>query len=375
MKYVFKKKKLTLLVGTADIAGSIVFWPVMIIRKLLNAGKIPKNILVVRLDQTGDCIQAIPFLKSLRFKHPNARISLLVLKNNEFLFISNPAVNSVLTVDSSWFTKTGPDFIKKFFNITSVIKAGGFDMAFDLRGDLRTIAALFFGGVKKISGYGCAGGGFLLDETREYDRELHEMDKNLRLLDEKEISGPVAIDFSQPGEKKAVEFIKTVNADKSIRIIVHPFAGASSKLWGMEKYRLLVEKIFEYNGKAVVFITGGPADAGQWQFFNGTGAINAIAMPIDVSMALIGKCSIFIGSDSFAQYTAAYSGLNTCVISGYTSNYERWKPKIESKKLRIFHKPVECGPCELAVCNQSSHKCMDIITVDEVFESIKNWLK
>jgi ADP-heptose:LPS heptosyltransferase len=39
-----------------------------------------------------------------------------------------------------------------------------------------------------------------------------------------------------------------------------------------------------------------------------------------------------------------------------------------------FSKPVACGPCEKRSCVMEKHECMDIITVEEVFDAVKAWI-
>jgi ADP-heptose:LPS heptosyltransferase len=371
--YVFRKKRLKLLIGAVDLLGSIVFAPFGFLRKAAPVTD-PENIVVLRLDQTGDCVQALPFFEHLKIKYPGAKVTAAVLEGNAFLFRENGDVDNVITPGSSWFVKgknTGFDPVKK---LSGEIKAGRYDLGFDLRGDIRNIALLYFSGVKRIIGYGCAGGGFMLDEEKPYDREMHEMDKNLRLIDEGPLAPPASVKFPESGQKEAEEFIRNSGAGKKLRVIMHPFAGTPSKRWGYKNYRKLADMILELNKEACVIIVGGPVDKGQWMEFERERVINAIGMNREASICIIRSGHVFIGSDSFPQYVAAYSGLKSCIIAGYTSNYDRWRPKTCPEKLAVFTKPVDCGPCELGVCSQPTHNCMDAISVGEVFNKIKGWI-
>jgi heptosyltransferase-2 len=373
-RYVFKKKSLSIIIGAVDLLGRAVFAPVLFFRKILEKGRKPEKILVVRLDQAGDCVQAIPFFEHLRKKYPSASITAAVLEGNAYLFRENTDVDKIITIPVSWFVKGKNVAVKDLLRFCDDIRSSGFDLGFDLRGDIRDIAVMFFCGVKKIIGYGCGGGGFMIDSQLPYDRDMHEIDKNLRLLGEGPLGDAVSMRFPGSGESKAREFIESKGAANKFRIVVHPFAGTPSKLWGYEKYSELIGRILKADNKAAVLITGGPMDAGLWDKFAADGVINAIGLDMNVSIGLIKQCDVFIGSDSFVQYIAAYSGLKSCVIAGYTSKYERWAPKAPAGNTAVFSVPVECGPCELAQCKGKEHKCMDVISVEEVFNRIKGWI-
>ena len=162
--------------------------------------------------------------------------------------------------------------------------------------------------------------------------------------------------------------------DKFI-ITMHPFAGTAAKQWGLDKFRELASKILGAKKNAVIFITGGPQDriyADQFGF--GERTFNAIGLKFAPTISLLKRCGMFIGNDSSLQYFAAYQGVKTCVIYGYTLNPMRWKPKVDPANIEVFSKPAGCGPCELPECVRKTHECMDMITVDEVYRAVEKWL-
>jgi ADP-heptose:LPS heptosyltransferase len=377
-KYVFKKNSLKLLIGAIDIMGFIIFAPFMFFKRMSGKKQEPKKILVVRLDQTGDVIQALPFFAALRKKYPAAHIAALVTKNNEFLLAGGKYADRVFTLDTSWFYKNRKTHLAGVFKLAGEIKKLGFDLGFDLRGDMRNIFFLFLAGAGRICGYSCAGGGFLLDMEKPYDREEHEIDKNLKLID---AAPPAIVNIDFPAAAGDDEFVagllKETGTAGMDRIMIHPFAGGPSRLWGFDKYRQLVDRILETGKNTAVFITGGPEDEKfRNEFRFGPRIIDAIGVKFMPTIALMKKCGLFIGNDSSLQYFAAYSGVKTCVIYGYILNFKRWAPRVKSGNFIAFTRPVPCGPCEKAVCdNKGGHECMELITVDEVFNGIKKWIK
>lgn len=81
-KYVFKNPWKKFIIGIFDIFGYIIFFPLRLFRK---KSFIPEKILVVRLDQIGDMIQALPFIEKLKNKFNSASIYFLCAKETKFL--------------------------------------------------------------------------------------------------------------------------------------------------------------------------------------------------------------------------------------------------------------------------------------------------
>lgn len=374
-KYVFKKRIKRFLMALFDIAGYIIFFPFKFIKKKV---KNPQKILIVRLDQIGDMVQALPFLNAIRKKYKDARIYVLCAKQTEFLLKERKDIEKIFVMENSWFYKEKKVNLKEIFNLIKELKKEKIDIAYDLRGDLRNILLLFLSGVKNIIGYGCAGGGFLLDCEKRYDRDMHEIDKNLFLIDEK--SGEkVVMDFLIPEKNKEEinKFLMEMGIEKyHKKIVIHPFSRAKARLWDFRKYNELIAKIL--NRKEIKIFIVGSKDEQSYsnEFLFNNNIINCIGkFEIQSVIELIRNSDIFIGCNSSLQYFAAYSNIKTCVIYGSSTPYIRWLPKVKNENFVAFSKPVDCGPCELDRCPENKgHKCMKLITVDEVYDTIKKWM-
>lgn len=372
-RYIFKKRWKSGIVHVIDFLGGIIFFPLKF-RKLASE---PESILVVRLDQVGDMIQALPFLNALRQKYPLARITTLCAKPTKFLLEHSPLVDSVIAIESSWFYREKRVTLQELLRVSREIKAAKAELAFELRGDMRNILFLFLSGIKRIHGYGCTGGGFLLAKEFEYQRDEHEVDKNLKLIGEKSrVNITIAFGMNEQAAHEAGLIFNVAGDGK--KIVVHPFTRAASKMWGIDRYKELIGRIKNLSTAITIFIVGSSDEsksvrAFEWdtQLIDCTGKLSFAG-----TLSLIEKADVFIGNDSGPQYMAAYSGKKTCVIYGDTVNYLRWKPKVREEDFIAFSKDVHCGPCESDIClnKKEGHLCMDIITVDEVFGAVKKWL-
>ena len=177
LNYLFKKKWKRSTAGIVDAAGKFIFFFRNFFRK--KPSKVEK-ILVLRLDQMGDIIQTLPFFEKIKQKYPLAKITALVVEGNEFLLKGK--ADNVLTLPGSWFYSEKKLKGAALKDMVEKIYKEKYDIAYDLRGDIRNIVFMFFCGIKWNIGYANGGGGFLLDESIKYDRDMHEIAKNLNFI-------------------------------------------------------------------------------------------------------------------------------------------------------------------------------------------------
>ncbi|MBP7792325.1 MAG: glycosyltransferase family 9 protein [Candidatus Goldbacteria bacterium] len=374
--YVFKNKWKSMFILVIDVLGTIFFYPVKIFKKTEKSEI--KKILVIRLDQMGDVIQTFPFFEALKNKYPSSEIYALVAKETAVLLKNNKNVNKTYVMENSWFYQGKKIKAGETLNLIKNLKKEKIDVAFDLRGDFRNIVFSFLCGAQRIYGYGCTGGSFLLTDKKKYVRDMHEIDKNLNLISEK--AGDIlTMDFMTDVEN-SIEIEKFL-ADKNVssftkKVVIHPFVGTQSKLWGFHNFSSLMKKIARNSKNVKFFVIGSHQERKyenefEWNDYT-INCIGIFSLPSTVE--LIKKCEIYVGCDSGPQYFAAYSGKKTCIIYGDVSNYLRWKPKVQEENFIAVSTPVDCGNCELETCPpKKGHKCMNVITPDEVYEKIKNW--
>jgi len=153
--------------------------------KRLRQTKFPssvQNILVVRLDQIGDLVCSLPVFQVLRTKFPQAKITALVGEEGKGILDQNPFVDRLIVFRSNWFSKKKWRNPFEFFQILTTLKKQQYDLGFDLRGDLRNIILMTLAGVRYRVGYGIAGGAGLLHQVPVFDKTLHQVKLNLRLV-------------------------------------------------------------------------------------------------------------------------------------------------------------------------------------------------
>lgn len=170
------------------------------------------------------------------------------------------------------------------------------------------------------------------------------------------------------GNADPIDFIPSTLRWKSDPNAVHlffPWAGTEAKLWTPDKWRKLQQQF-----PASSFLTpiSLKSEAEKWQkeylippsAFLYTHSILQTLQALSQSKALV---TLDTGVAHFAWLT----GTPLIQLFAATTDPERWKsPGVNTL---LTHKP-QCAPCKSEFCNQSSHLCMNAISVEQVIESL-----
>lgn len=372
--YVLKKKKSIYLVRIFDLIGSAIFSPFDL--KRLKLPEKVENILVIRLDGIGDVILSTPVYEALKKRYPSARVTVLVSSDTKGVVEMNPYVDKVFVLRNTWFTT---DNRIKFIEILSMlrkIRKENFDIGIDLRGDIRSILLMFLGKVGFRISYGVTGGGFLLNKMPGYEKEMHEVDKNLKLIegfDCKVTNRRLQINYSQVDEESILTLLEREHVRKDeILLAVHMETGYPSKSWKKERFVQLLQEMNKMDYGKIVLIGMGSDDidfryiCGRLKF----DYINTIGkLSIGELAVLLERCVILISCDSGPVHIATAVGTPCIVLFSGTNDLKQWGTF--NNVNRVIYKDVECSPCEMRVCPRDIHLCMDRIKVEDVLCELK----
>lgn len=232
-----------------DIIGRI-FFHYKKNQKLINV----KKILVIRLDHIGDVITSIPALRALRKHYSKAHITIVVRSLTKEIIENCPYIDEIIVYDPFWYRG------KKNLNILSHIKfihglrKQKFDLAIDLRGELRNIILAYKTKSRYRLAYDVKGGDFLLTHIGDYKDNIHIIDRNLNLLKKIGInSNDRRLElFIARKEKKFIDDLLNNYKIKKF-VIIHPGSGGNLKLWDNKKFANIGDYLSrKYN----VIITG-----------------------------------------------------------------------------------------------------------------------
>ncbi len=376
--YVLKNKFSIALIFLFDLIGIIITTPMRLFKGHIKSNiKNARKILIIRLDHIGDIIFATSTFRAIKEAYPDAKLHVLINRQNKDIVKHNPYVEQIMTYDAPWFRRKGKRFIKlaEFLRLADVLKNEKYDIGIDLRGDLRHIILMSLAKIRYKIGYGTTGAGFLLDKEVEYRPYAHETEHNADLLESmgvKYTHRKSEFFIPQESAKFAQDFYASagIKGDDFV-VCIHPGSGYSSKRWLSKKWAQLTDKL-SYGLKAKVIVIGVRDDKtliGQIKSMVKTNIIDASGKTsIEQLAAIIKKANVFIGTDSGPSHIASAVDTSAVILYSGTNFPSQWAP--QNKNITIIKKDIPCVGCERQKC--PNNICMDLITVDEVMEAAKH---
>lgn len=348
-----------------------------------------KKILILKLCCLGDMVFILPAISNLKKNFPEAKITLISSSWVKNIYKYIPDVNNFLIFDPP-FKGSFVDKISSAYKLLRIIRKENFDLALACHRDSS------FGTILKISGIryrlGFRNTSFI-NYYSEYDDSVHETLRYLKILKE---NGLEATDVEPKLNRiRNVESIKEkndINTDYPI-IGIFPFGGINPgttmkiKRWDLKNYLILIEKLsIEYQGYTIILFEGTHNDE---KFDNDIKFPGNIKIHSIIDNDLMYSCDVFISADTGALHLAAAFGIHTIGLFG-PSDPRLVGPLNYNKDIihkNIWKQPV-CSPCYTPqtaidrnnkkyykgkefICNKGTHECMKNISVEEVFNSLK----
>jgi lipopolysaccharide heptosyltransferase II len=347
------------------------------------------RILIVRLSALGDVINTLPALAILRKNYPKSFIAWVVEDKAKDILLGHPGIDKVFIFRrKDWqinltspkkllrMPKEVPDFIRQ-------MKDNKFDIALDFQGNLKSGVISYFSGARDRVG-------FEKSTTREFNHlflnhkvpvpqpRINRVAKNILLLKSLGLDTEnykVKLSDNPADEDYFAGFSKEHLTPNRPLVVFHP--GTSKfglyKRWQPANYATLGDKLIKEYQADLVF-TYGPGERGLIEEITSQmkqGAlINYQTNPFTRFIPLFKKASLFVGSDSGPLHLANLIG--TPVIALFGPKDPVVNGPYHNKNAIIIRKNLECSPCTKRTCPKPD--CMNLITVNEVFETIKKVL-
>jgi ADP-heptose:LPS heptosyltransferase len=336
-----------------------------------------ENILAIRLDNIGDVVMLGPALRAVKETVPGARLTLLASPGGATAAPLLPWIDDVIVWRASWQDVGGriPFDPEREQQLIKMLSENIFD------------AALIFTSFSQsphVPGYVCylagiplrAGeskefsGGILTTELRGAPDELHQVERNLRLVEQ---LGFVARDRQLKIEinDKARANVPKLLAARGLHaqdpyVVVHPGASAQARRYPAKRFgalaRLLTRKGLN------VLLTGVEKEASMIQemFELAPDAHCIVGTSLAEYCALIEQAALVICNDSLPMHLADALKTPVIVLFSGTDFEEQWRPRATYS--RLLRRETACHPCYLFEC-PIQLACLDIspeVVVEEV---------
>ncbi|MFX0137374.1 MAG: lipopolysaccharide heptosyltransferase II [Candidatus Hodarchaeota archaeon] len=355
-----------------------------------NSQKI-KNILIYLSMGIGDIILFTPTLKIIKETFPHAQIALMTNMQSSYIniFQGSGLIDEIIYFSRKSNILKKIRFIKKMRDKHFDLLINGF-----WTDDIYLALICVLCNIPCRAGY-CSNDkwhgsyDFIYNIKVEMGENEHEIDRGLRLAYalgafEPSIEKKPAIFLEEKDELFAKEFFIENRLEKNDLIIgIQPGTATHQKWkrWALEKYSELSSRLIKSH-KAKIVIFGSRDELTLAENLKGMTKYEVVdsigKTTIKEAAALIKRCNLFICNDSGLMHISA--AVDTPVIAIYgPTDYRRTAPFGDIHT--IIRKNISCSPCfkpsksEVAENCPYDYKCLDSVSVDEVFDVVSKKIR
>ncbi|HTP70151.1 MAG TPA: lipopolysaccharide heptosyltransferase II [Dongiaceae bacterium] len=339
------------------------------------------RIMIRATNWVGDAIMALPALRAVRAKFPDAQISVVARSYVADLYRDQSVCDDLIPYDTK-----GPNRgWRGRESMVALLRARQFDVALLLQNAFDAAWLAWRAHIPERIGYARDGRSLLLTRSVAVPRQgeilPHEVFYYLELLrragwidgldDVQQITLRVPDAQRHRAMQKLVEAGARPNA---IRIAVGAGASyGSAKCWPPDRFAQALNE-FRSQVDADLILFGTPQElpvssaiARELSFpcIDLTGKTSVAELP-----SLLSQCHIFLGNDSGAMHIAASVGLPVVAVFGPTDP-QGTAPV--TPRVQIVQQKPYCSPCFLRRC-PTDHRCMRAVTPNMVVEALQRAL-
>lgn len=360
------------------------------IRDILFEKKDVKKILVLAYTGLGNFILYTPALISLKNYMPEAKLSLLSIKERGCREVLS---GSDLFYDY-WVISTNEIFFNKMI-MAYRLRKEKYDLVISEFHNNFLFLVFFtvFCNAKYRLGHVSSPDfknkwSFIYNLPVRMKKDQHEIDRYLELIyslgaNKKQITRETLFSVNRNDIEFADNLMKKYNIEKNCKIVSMQIGSTSDqnwKRWGFEKYKALSNKILETPNTVLIF-NGSPEERSMAEEIaseiRGKAIVASGETSITQAAAILLKSDVLICNDSGLMHVAAAVGTPVVAIYGPT-DYKRTAPT--GKLGVIVRKNLECSPC-YKINNSDKvnncpygYECLNGISVEKVYKIVMKTL-
>jgi heptosyltransferase-2 len=335
----------------------------------------PKNIVVIQTAFIGDAVLTLPLIQVVRKKFPRSKVDIVVTPRSKDLFVNHPDIREVIAFD-----KRGKDRgIGGLLRLAKHLQSRSYDLALVPHRSIRSAALALLAGIPRRIGFNKSAGRLLLTATAPYRKELHEIDRNLTLLQALSV-GPVQRELprlypSESDQKKVDRLLIELEVGNPEKLVaMAPGTIWNTKRWPKERFASLAVN-FDESGLEVVLI-GGTEDRGICNEIRTLSKSSLVhdasgALTLLQSAELIRRCRLLVSNDSAPMHLATAVGTPVVAIFGATVPAFGFGPTGPFDVV-VEIQGLKCRPCSIhggEKCPIKTFDCMFDISNNRVFRT------
>ena len=341
------------------------------------------KILIIKLSYIGDTATLIPVINNLKEKMPDVVLDVMVNRGTEELLTYHPSIRNVYAYDRK--SAKGSFFNSAFYHIKlfRILRSAKYDFVIDFTLGDRSAFISFVTGTPKRIGYRSATriSRLLMNHLIDINPlEHHIVDfqlEALRFFSLRDFRRSYEIYVPDQIQARIDRLLDPTGvACPHPTIAIHPGARKKARQWRPERFGEIARRLHEkYNAR--IILLGGPDDLNVVDIVESSlgpdVALKFSGLSLLEMAALLKRCNLFIGNDTAPGHIAA--GVQCPTLTLFGPNLPLlWRPI--SPHGDVLFKELPCCRCrhEVALCVRPENNCMDMITVDEVWEKSEDLL-
>ncbi|HYL86486.1 MAG TPA: lipopolysaccharide heptosyltransferase II [Candidatus Angelobacter sp.] len=339
------------------------------------------KILIRATNWVGDAIMALPALRAVRGRFPDAEMAIVAQPYVADIYRDQQICGELIEYDP----KGAHAGFSGRERLAAQLRERKFDAALLLQNAFEAAWLAWRSGIRERIGYARDGRSLLLTKAipipKHGEIPTHEKFYYLELVRRAGWTDTLAdepfIALNVPEEKRAKAENVLVAAGVRMGVLRVAIGGGASygsaKCWLPSRFAELANRLHSQRD-ADVILFGTAAEAAV------SNAISAemYRPPIDLTgksaiadlPALLSQCHLFIGNDSGAMHVAGAVGLPVVAVFGPTDPHGT--SPVTPRCTIVQEKPY-CSPCFLRRC-PTDHRCMTSITTEMVESAAASWL-
>ena len=336
---------------------------------------LPGKVLVKGPNWLGDALLSFPAVSALKALFPDSRLEVLTRRPLDDLWGLHPAVDRVI----GYQVPSGIRRVGMEFALGRDLRKQGFDIYLALPRSFSSALIGFWAGIPVRVGYSSEGRGWLLTERVPRDDgvlRLHRSDYYMQLIRRLgEVFRPPPVSLKVPEEERrwAERTIRSLGIEGDF-VGFNPGATyGEAKCWFPERFAELGKRLVKEGIKVVIFGTLPEKELNERISQEiGEGCFDLTGRTtIRQLLALLERARLLVTNDTGTMHAAAAVGTRVVAIFGSTD------PAVTSplgEGHRVIYHRLPCSPCLKRTCPCGHNRCMDLVTVQQVYEAVQEGL-
>jgi len=344
-----------------------------------------RRLLVARLDNMGDVLLTGPAIEALAEALPGVSITLLCGPAGAGAGALLPAVDHLVVYEAPWvdpWRQIAHDRERELRAIEQV-RGQRFDAAVIFtsyrQSSLPAAYFCYLAGIPLRLGYSFdASGSLLTTRLRPGTESVHEVERNLALVQEIGVAGQprnLAVQIPEAGREAIDRWLEATDlSGRRPLIVVHPGCSMPARTYPAERYATVIELLVKELDAHVV-LTGTDSERPTAEFIldrlsrDTRRSVRSRVgnWPLDHLAGLLERADLVITNNTGPMHLAAATGTPSVVLFALTNPPDQWKPWRAPH--RLLYEDVPCRHCYSRTCPLGHHQCLTGVAPATVVES------